>query len=405
MKSAPPSSKTVPADSAGPGLEQVPPDTGESDRPMEQQPSDRTVATAENRYRTIFENLNAPVILIDRAGRIENLNRAAAALFAPTTPSRGQARPELPWLTAALAAMAGGDTVELGLGLELETTTGRRYFQVNLKRLSDGSGQFTGTVAILNDVTDLRRTETRMRTLVGNLRRSNADLENFAYIASHDLQEPLRMVTSYLQLLERRCGDHLDADGRDFLHFAVDGARRMKTLIFDLLTFSRAGRSDKAFVATDLNEVLRQVRQHLGPAITESGARIEFPVLPTLAAEPTQMVQLFQNLLSNAIKFRGGRPPRIRIDVRDGGSHWHFAVQDNGIGIAPQYQERIFTIFQRLHGKSDIPGTGIGLALCRRIVERHGGRIDVESTEGAGATFRFTLGKEHPEPGRQEPND
>ena len=401
MKPTPSSSTTA---QQVPRPEPVPPGADESSRPMEQQHSERTVANAKDRYRTIFENLNAPVILIDPAGRIENLNRSAAALFAPTTTPGGhscrspdQALPELPWLTAALAAMDAGDSVELELGLDLETTVGRRCFQVHLNRLADGSGTFTGTLAILNDETELRRSETRMRTLVDNLRRSNADLENFAYIASHDLQEPLRMVTSYLQLLERRCGERLDADGRDFLHFAVDGARRMKTLIFDLLTFSRAGRSDKAFVATDLNGVLRQVKQHLGPAIAESGARIAYPVLPTLAADPTQMVQLFQNLLSNAIKFRGNRPPQIRIDVQEEGSHWRFTVQDNGIGIAPQYHEQIFAIFQRLHGKNDIPGTGIGLALCRRIVERHGGRIDVESTEGAGATFRFTLGKEHPD--------
>jgi len=384
----------------------------EGERLTELQVTNRALTNEKNKYLTIFESISSPVILVDANDRVENLNQQAAVLFtAKATPGghyyRGadQSAPVWPWLSAALAELTAGDGVTLGLELELETSSGRRRFQLQLKRMLDISGKFTGTVAILNDVSELRYAEEKMNKLLENLQRSNNELENFAYIASHDLQEPLRMVTSYLQLLERRCGDFLDPDAREFLNFAVDGARRMKTLILDLLAYSRAGSSTRPFVETDLNEVLEQVLKNLGPAITESGAQIDVPELPQLVADRTQMVQLFQNLLSNAIKFHGEQPPHIRIAVKDAGHAWRFAIRDNGIGIDPRYHERVFALFQRLHGREDVPGTGIGLALCRKIVERHGGKIGIEGSEGAGSTFHFTLDKEYPDDPRQEPAD
>lgn len=233
--------------------------------------------------------------------------------------------------------------------------------------------------------------ERRVQDRTRELQRSNSELEQFAYIASHDLQEPLRMVVSYLQLIERRYKDRLDADGVQFLKFAVDGGLRMQTLILDLLAFSRVGNRSKPLEPVDLNKLLASVRANLKVAILETGTTITQDALPTVHGDPTQLSQLLQNLINNGIKFRGKAPPRIDILAARGGHEWRFGVRDNGIGIEPQYFDRIFAIFQRLHSSNEYPGTGIGLALCKRIVERHGGRIWVESAPGKGSTFYFTI--------------
>jgi len=232
-----------------------------------------------------------------------------------------------------------------------------------------------------------------LRQLITELERSNKELEQFAYVASHDLQEPLRMVSSYTQLLERRYGDKLDEKGRKFVDFAVDGAIRMQQLINDLLEFSRVSTRGKPLKPVDVNRVLNTVKLNLSVAIRESDAIVTNDQLPTVMADETQLVQLLQNLVGNAIKFRPAPParPQVHVSAQVGETECVFAVRDNGIGIAPEYFERIFVIFQRLHAKSDYPGTGIGLAVCRRIVERHGGRIWVESAPGQGSTFYFAL--------------
>jgi signal transduction histidine kinase len=223
------------------------------------------------------------------------------------------------------------------------------------------------------------------------LQRSNAELEQLAYAASHDMQEPLRMIASYLQLVERRYAERLDADGREFIGYAVDGAKRMQALINDMLAYSRVGTKGAAPAPVDAALVVRTALAHLQLPIQESGARIDCGPLPQVVGDSGQLVQLMQNLLSNAIKFRSGAAPHIRIRCVTEEPGWRFEVQDNGIGIAPEYAERIFVMFQRLHARDAYPGTGIGLALCKRIVERHGGRLWVAPAEGGGSVFSFTL--------------
>jgi len=241
------------------------------------------------------------------------------------------------------------------------------------------------------EIQERRRAEKLLAEQARELARSNADLEQFASVASHDLQEPLRMVASYTQLLGKRYRNRLDEDADEFMGFIVDGALRMQRLINDLLTFSRVGSRGKGFQPVDLATSVAQVRINLRAAIDESGARISTGTLPVVNADATQMEQLLQNLIGNAIKFRKGPAPSVHIDARREDAAWRITVQDDGIGIDARYAERIFVIFQRLHTAAEYPGTGIGLAICKKIVERHGGQIGVHSTPGEGASFSFTL--------------
>ena len=243
-----------------------------------------------------------------------------------------------------------------------------------------------GELKSLNEDLERRVLE---RTL--ELKRSNEDLEQFAYVASHDLQEPLRMITNYLQLLRQRYRDKLDAGADDFVAFALDGSKRMHQLIHDLLTYSRVGTHGKEFVPTDCEQALANALANLRVAIEESRAEITRDPLPTVNGDEVQLTQLFQNLLGNAVKFRGEGTPKIHVGVQRTGGEWEFSVRDNGIGIAPEDFQRIFLVFQRLHSRERYPGTGIGLSVCKKIVERHGGRIWVESKLGRGTTFYFTL--------------
>ncbi|MBI4662825.1 MAG: PAS domain-containing protein [Verrucomicrobia bacterium] len=282
---------------------------------------------------------------------------------------------------------------------EHHTPQGTRLF-VNVVKtpLYDSRWKIVGIQAIFWDVTERKRAEEALAQKAEELARSNAELEQFAYVASHDLQEPLRMVASYTQLLARRYQEKLGADALEFIQYAVDGANRMQQLINDLLAYSRVGSKGKEFGKVDCAVILGQAIANLREAIEASAALVTNDDLPTVSGDATQLVQLLQNLISNALKFHGSDAPRVHVSAalrdRPGAAEekdWLFSVRDNGIGIDPQYSERIFVIFQRLHTQAQYPGTGIGLAICRKIVERHGGRIWVDSQLGQGATFFFTI--------------
>ena len=238
----------------------------------------------------------------------------------------------------------------------------------------------------------LEHANKELTVLSTELKRSNDELSQFAYVASHDLQEPLRMVSSYVNLLQENYKGKLDSDANDFINFAVDGSNRMRKLINGLLEYSRISRTERVLEDIDLNDVLKDVLSNLQTRIKETDAEIEYDTLPVVKADRPQMVQLFQNLLGNALKFVNGKPPEIKITFRalDKGGY-EFSIKDNGIGIEPQYADRIFLIFQRLHSKQEYPGTGIGLALCKKIVERHNGKIWLYSEIGKGTTFFFTI--------------
>ncbi|MEO8415262.1 MAG: ATP-binding protein [Ginsengibacter sp.] len=274
------------------------------------------------------------------------------------------------------------------------------YISVNLFTSKDAEGRTVKTFGISQDITDLKKAELLLEQLNKNLEQkaleleaSNNELEQFAYVASHDLQEPLRMVSSFLQLLEKRIAGQLDETTKKYIDFAVDGADRMKRLIQDLLEFSRAGIRKEPFTQVDCNEVLNTVSKFYELAIHETGAMLHIKSLPVIKGDPTQVQQLFQNLVGNALKYCKVRPPEIEVGYENKNNYWQFYVKDNGIGIDPKFFDKIFIMFQRLHNRIEYSGTGIGLSICKKIVALHGGSIWVESGVGKGSTFYFTIAK------------
>jgi signal transduction histidine kinase len=238
---------------------------------------------------------------------------------------------------------------------------------------------------------EVRSTKTDLEQKSQELIRSNDDLKEFAYAVSHDLQEPLRVVAGFVQLLGKRYKGRFDRNADDFIEYTVEGVKRMQLMIKDLLEYSQVGTKSKAFRPTDCSSVVRQAVANLKAAVEESRAAVTFDNLPTIMADEMQMIRLFQNLIGNAIKFKDGGTPEVRISAEKKEDYWIFSVRDNGIGMDPKYLDKIFAVFQRLHTREDYAGTGIGLAVCKKIVERHGGRIWVESEPGRGSTFFFTL--------------
>jgi PAS domain S-box-containing protein len=281
-----------------------------------------------------------------------------------------------------LAALrADGVEIPVEATISQSTVGGRRLF-----------------TAIVRDISERKRADEAMARQAEELARSNVELERFAYVTSHDLQEPMRTVRSFAQLLQRRCASQLTGDATEYLRFISDGVARMQTLINDLLIYSRVSSQGGAFAPADCNVIVAKVLESLHSSIQSNRARVTSGALPVVVGDATQLGQVFQNLLVNAMKFHGSRPPRIEVSAAESAGEWVFCVRDNGIGIAPEYFERIFIIFQRLHTIEEYGGTGIGLAICKKIVERHGGRIWVESAVGEGSAFYFSIPKREQRP-------
>jgi PAS domain S-box-containing protein len=353
---------------------------------------------ATSRYaRSLIEASLDPLVTISPDGKVTDVNEA-------TVKATGVARERLigtdfsSYFTEPQRARSGYEQV-FERGYVVDYPLALRHVSgsvmdvlYNASVYRTEGGEVIGVFAAARDVTERKRAEQALCRTLEELKRSNAELEQFAYVASHDLQEPLRMVSSYTQLLARRYRGRLDEDADDFVGFAVDGANRMQRLINDLLAYSRVGTRGRPFGPTDSHAALGQALRNLAAAIDEAGGLVTNDDLPLVLADETQLVLVFQNLVGNAVKFRRpDEPPRVHVSARRDGRMWAFRVRDNGIGIAPEFHARLFTIFQRLHTRDEYPGTGIGLAICKRIVERHGGQIGVESTAGAGSTFVFTI--------------
>jgi PAS domain S-box-containing protein len=355
---------------------------------------------ADERFRLAVESSPSAMVMVASGGQIVLINEEAERLF-------GYRREELvgksiemlvpkryaanhPRLRAGFVANPEKRSLGAGRNLYGVRKDGTEI-PVEIGLTPIRAGQDLLVLSAIVDITERTRAEEIVARQTRELERSNAELQQFAYVASHDLQEPLRTVASYTQLLERRYGDQLDADARTYIKFAREGALRMQQLLEGLLAYSRLGTHRPEPVPTESTVALDHAIQNLKVAIDESGAEIVRGELPTVAADPSQLVEIFQNLVGNAIKFCGGKRPRVEIAARRADGEWVFSVVDDGIGIDATYFDRIFQVFQRLHHRDDYPGTGIGLAICKRIAERLGGRIWVESTPGAGATFSFSV--------------
>jgi PAS domain S-box-containing protein len=363
--------------------------------------AEKHLAQMESRYRGLLEAAPDAMVVVTQAGEIVLLNVQAEKRFGyhrdeligqPVTNIIPEGFAER-LIADSLRSPADALGQQIGTGIEL---LGRRKdgsnfpIEIMLSPLEGDKGIVI--TAAIRDITIRKNAEANLLQKMEELNRSNEELGQFAYIASHDLQEPLRMVASYTQLLSSRYKGKLDSDADEFIAFAVDGANRMQRLIQDLLAYSRVGTIGRDLRDTSSEEALQEALINLSSTIEESGARVSHDPLPTVQADEMQLVQLFQNLVGNAIKYQPPGVPRVHISAaKNGGEKWIFSVQDNGLGIDPQYFARIFGMFQRLHKREEFAGTGIGLAICKKIVERHGGRISVESQPGQGSTFRFAL--------------
>ena len=349
--------------------------------------------------QTILDTLREPILVLDVALRVKMVNRSFCRTFRvkpEETENKhiyelGDGQWNIPKLRAILEEICFGDKQAEDFEVECDfPDIGRRFMILNALRIERETGQPMILLA-LEDISERKTIERALQLHMKELERSNADLEQFAYVASHDLQEPLRMIASFTQLLAKRYKGKLDSDADEFIAYIVDGSTRMHRLINDLLAYARLSSRAAEFVPTDCEAVFADAVSNLGSAMEENGATVTHDPLPTVMADKDQLSRLFQNLLSNAIKFRAADPPVVHVSARRSGNEWLFSVRDNGIGIDPEQFERVFLVFQRLHGKSEYSGTGVGLAICRKIVERHGGKIWIESHAGKGSTFYFTL--------------
>ena len=351
---------------------------------------------ASERYlANLLAQIPDPIISTDLHGAVISWNDAAASVFR-TDIDAAIGRPFTQFFDAATAMRLAAvfDTISARtepLHDELILPGRDARYDVRLTRTVNAAGHAEGILIIMRDITALRVAQERLEAQAQELERSNADLEQFAYVAAHDLKEPLRTVGSYSQLLVRRFRQAAGPDAEEFAEYISRGVHRMNGLLDDLLDYSRIGANRAKFTPVKIERVLDQVIENLRSAIDESGAEIVWTKLPTVPADFSQLVRVFQNLISNAIKFRREVPLRIQLTATQEANRWLFTVQDNGIGVEPDYFEYIFVAFKRLHTQDSHPGSGVGLAICKKIIEGHGGRIWVDSTLGEGTTFHFSL--------------
>ncbi len=352
-------------------------------------------------FRKLFDVAPDPILIIDKDGSIVLANNETERVFGHTVSELTGKKIEI----LVPAKYRGGHEKlrgnfhdkpsirPMGFGRDLHALRkdGTEFpVEISLSPL-EAQNKFL-VIAIIRDISERKRVEAELKIANKELSRSNKELEEFAYIASHDLQEPLRSVAGSCQLLKRRYANKLDASALEFIDFAVAGAKRMEELINDLLSYSRVSTKAKEPTIVDMNNVLSNVLDNLRTSISDAGAKVTNGELPTLAIDEWQVYQLLQNLIANALKFKSNDVPKIHIGATQKQGQWHFSVSDNGIGIDAKYFDRIFEVFKRLHTRDQYPGTGIGLASCKKIVERHGGEIWLESVVGEGTTFHFTLG-------------
>ncbi len=365
--------------------------------------AEEALRQSEQRYRTLTEMSPDQIVIVDRDGLIlfanstatatvnwrreEVLNRHLSEVFAPETCQR--------MMGAILACLETGQPVNRIS--RLLYPGGPLWLDINLVPLLDDQGRAAAAMVVARNVTAAREAEESIRGAAVELQRSNAELERFALVASHDLQEPLRSVTGFSRLLLKRFGADLDEEARQYLQQALAGAQRMETLIQDLLTYARVGNARTEKAPVELGALVEEALENLRAARDQKAARIVWQDLPRIHGDRAQLRQLLQNLLGNALKFTGEARPEIEIRARDDGATWEVAISDNGVGLDPLDRERAFEVFTRLNPREAYPGSGVGLAVCRRIVEHHGGRIWLDSRPGAGTTVFFTLPKAPPE--------
>ena len=351
-------------------------------------------------FEDVIQTLREPLIVLDETLRVRLVNRAFSKTFRIQSTDVidaslyeiGGGEWRIPKLMELLQEVGRNNAMVEDLEITAEfRAIGTRVIKINARRLDSQGGSESFVVLAMDDVTKAREAEADRQRLFEELTRSNTELERFAYVASHDLQEPLRMVSSYTQIIASKYGDKLDENGHRYIGFAVDGAQRMQALINGLLHFSRIGTRGGDFTDVDMNQIMEMVQRDLETAIGQAEATVTITKIPPVHGDRQQLMQLFQNLLINALKFRGSEKPVVEVTALQSDDEIIVAVKDNGIGIDRKYFDKLFIVFQRLHTRSEYPGHGIGLAVAKRIVERHGGRIWIESTPGAGSTFYISL--------------